>query len=166
MAEQEDRDGTVRMRPEGLPDPAATQPERTRVASRVPAVDASEASEDASARDGIDVLSDPYFSPAASADLTTARQVIAIESPVESLPERRRRLPRWAVALLVALALAAVAGVAYITYENELWGGRSVPKVVGLTEEDARAELESGGFAVEVEYRAGDGDYGTVLSAL
>ena len=59
MAEQGDRDGTVRMRPEDLPDPAATQPERARVASQVPAVDAPEASEGAPARDGIDSLSDP-----------------------------------------------------------------------------------------------------------
>lgn len=167
MAAQEDRDGTVRMRPEDLPDPAATQPERTRVASRVPAAaepDAAEPTVAAPAPDGIDALSDPYFSPAVPADLTTARPVIAIESPVESLPERKRRLPRWAVVLLAVLALAAAAGVAYLTYENEVWGGRSVPQVVGLTEEDARAELESAGFAVEVEYRAGDGDFGTVLS--
>ena len=33
-----------------------------------------------------------------------------------------------------------------------------------MSEQDARAALEAAGFAVEVEYRAGDGDYGTVLS--
>ena len=175
MGEKDDR--TVRMRPEDLPgvdsdatrladpkpDPDETRADATRVARRVPPVDA-EPTTLLAGRDGIDALSDPYFSPAAPEDLTTARPVVAIESPVESLPERRRRMPRWAVALLVVLAVAAAAGVAYLTYANELWGGRTVPQVVGMSEEDARAELERAGFAVEVEYRAGDGDYGTVLS--
>lgn len=169
-AERDER--TVRMRPEDLPDPGATrvvEPDATHAAAtravpRVPSVDAAPPTTRLPERDGIDALSDPYFSPAAPEDLTVARPVVAIESPVESLPERRRRMPRWAIALLVALAVAAAATAAYLTYENELWGGRTVPEVVGMSEQDARAALEAAGFAVEVEYRAGDGDYGTVLS--
>ena len=169
MGEKNDR--TVRMRPEDLPDPAATRiadPDATRaaatrMAARIPAVDAP-ATTRMPGRDGIDALSDPYFSPAAPEDLTTARPVVAIESPVESLPERKRRLPRWAVVLLALLGVLAVATVAYLTYQGELWGGKTVPDVVGLTEQEARVTLENAGFAVEVEYRAGDGDFGTVLS--
>lgn len=169
MGEKDDR--TVRMRPEDLPDPNATRiadpnatrAATTRVASRIPEVDSPEPAR-SSDRDGIDALSDPYFSPAVPEDLTTARPVIAIDSPVESLPERKRRLPRWALALIAVAVVAVAAGIAYLTYANELWGGKTVPEVVGLTEEDARYRLETAGFAVEVEYRAGDGDFGTVLA--
>ena len=191
MAEKNDgleQGGTVRMSPADLPgaDPDATRladPDATRLASpdsdairaaatrvaaRVPAVDAPPVPPPADAadpeRDGIDALSDPYFSPASlPEDLTAARPMIAIESPVESLPERKRRMPRWAVALIAVLAVAAAAGVAYLTYANELWGGRTIPAVLGLSEEDARAQLEGLGFAVSVEYRAGDDNIGAVL---
>lgn len=113
--------------------------------------------------DGIDALDDPYFQPAVPEDLTSAHSVVAIPSPVESLPERKRRLPRWAVALLVLLAVCAAGGAAYLTYEFELWGGRTVPEVVGLSEDEATEALSKAGFGAEVEYRAGDGNYGTVL---
>lgn len=156
-------DRTVAMRPEDLPDPGATQAAATRLAARVPAVDVPSAPA-APEPDGIDALSDPYFSPVAPGDLTEARPVIAIESPVESLPERRRRLPRLAIVLIVVLAVAAAGVAAYLTYENELWGGRTVPEVVGMSEQDARVALEAAGFSVEVEYRAADDDLGTVLS--
>ena len=170
MGEKDER--TVRIRPEDLPDPNATRiadPDATRaaktsVAARVPAVDAAPATTRLPERDGIDALSDPYFSPAVAADLTTARPVVSIDSPVESLPERKRRLPRWALVLIAVLVVAAAAGVAYLTYASELWGGKTVPEVVGLSEQDARERLEAAGFAVKVEYRAGDGDFGTVLS--
>lgn len=117
------------------------------------------------AADGIDALDDPYFSPAsAPADLTEAQPLISIPSPVESLPERKRHMPRWAVALIV-VALLALAGVAaWLTYDNELWGGRTVPQVVGLTEQQATQQLEDLGFSVTVEYRASDDGIGTVLS--
>lgn len=116
------------------------------------------------ARDGIDALDDPYFSPAAPEDLTQAQPMVAIPSPVESLPERKRRLPRWAVALLVVVLLAAAGGVAWYTYEQELWGGRTVPAVVGMSEEDATEALEALGFAVTVDYQSGDDGFGTVLA--
>lgn len=163
-----DPDATRLAGPDASATQEATRAAATRVAARVPAVDAPaeplRAHPADPERDGIDALSDPYFSPATlPEDLTEARPMIAIESPVESLPERKRRLPRWAVVLLVVLAAAAAAGIAYLTYENELWGGRTVPAVVGQTEEDARAELEGLGFEVAVEYRAGDENIGMVL---
>lgn len=116
------------------------------------------------ARDGIDALDDPYFSPAVPEDLTEAQPMVAIPSPVESLPERKRRLPRWAVVLLVIVLLAAAGGAAWYTYEQELWGGRTVPAVVGMSEEDATEALEALGFAVAVDYQAGDDGFDTVLA--
>lgn len=181
-----DMGGTVAMNPADLPDaagenPSAPEDDATRVvpaheaatsvAARIPEIDAAPDGQTVAMpdvampeQDGIDALSDPYAAVPDPEDLTTAHPVVAIPSPVESLPERRRRFPRWAIVLIVIAVLAAAAGVAYLTYENELWGGKTIPEVVGLTEEEAREELEGLGFAVEVEYRATDEGFGTVLS--
>lgn len=157
-------------------DPDATQLADAAATRRVPRADAlpTIALDDAAdaaattvvppAADGIDALDDPYFSPAAApADLTEAQPVVAIPSPVESLPERKRRLPRWAIALLVVALLAAATGVAWVTYDHELWGGRTIPEVVGLSEQEATDRLAALGFSVTVEYRASDDNLGTVL---
>ncbi|WP_455139061.1 PASTA domain-containing protein [Thermophilibacter sp.] len=157
-------------------DSGATQLADAAPARRVPSADAlpTIALDDAAgaapttvapdAADGIDALDDPYFSPAvAPADLTEAQPVVAIPSPVESLPERKRRLPRWAIALLVVALLAAAGGVAWLTYDHELWGGRTIPEVVGLSEQEATEDLRALGFSVTVEYRASDDDLGVVL---
>lgn len=118
----------------------------------------------AEAGDGIDALGDPYFSPVVPNDLTEARVPVSIPSPVQSLPERKRRLPRWAVALIVVVLLACAGGVAYYTYDQELWGGKTIPRVVGLTQEEATRALESLGFAVSVEPVAADDGFGVVLA--
>lgn len=116
------------------------------------------------AADGIDALGDPYFSPVVPNDLTEARVPVSIPSPVQSLPERKRRLPRWAVALIVVVLLACAGGVAYYTYDQEMWGGKTIPRVVGLTQEEATRALENLGFAVSVEPVAADDGFGIVLA--
>ena len=133
-------------------------------AARIPSVEDPAPSDSTTpVPDGIDALSDPYFSPAAPEDLTEAQQVVSIQSPVESLSGRKRRMSGWLIALIVVLALAAAGGVAYLTYSMELWGGKTLPNVVGLSEQEARTRLESAGFSVEVEYRMGDENVGLVF---
>ena len=150
-----------------LSDPGATEAAPTSVASRaarIPSVESPAAADPTTpVPDGIDALSDPYFSPAAPEDLTDAQQVVSIQSPVESLPERKRRMPRWTILLIVVLVLAALGAAAYVTYSMEIWGGKTPPEVVGLSEQEARTKLESAGFAVEVEYRMGDENVGLVF---
>lgn len=162
---------TVAMPPDS--DPDATQladaaPTRRVASEALPTIvlpsekDAPE--QPAEAGDGIDALGDPYFSPVVPNDLTEARVPVSIPSPVQSLPERKRRLPRWAVALIVVVLLACAGGVAYYTYDQELWGGKTIPRVVGLTQEEATRALESLGFAVSVEPVAADDGFGVVLA--
>lgn len=120
--------------------------------------------DDVIASDGIDALDDPYFSPAVPEDLTEAHAPVQIESPVQSLPERKKRMPKWAVALLVLVLLGAAGGAAWYTYQQEYWGGRTVPQVVGLSEEDARMALEAAGFTVEASYQLADDGFGNVIA--
>lgn len=114
--------------------------------------------------DGLDAMDDPYYAPAVPDDLTSARAPVSIPSPVQSLPERRRRLPRWAAALLAMVLVAAAAVGAKVSYDRELWGGRTVPPVVGMGQEEATSALSRLGFAVEAEYRAVDDGFGVVLA--
>ena len=95
---------------------------------------------------------------------TPVQSPMAIPSPVQSLPERRRRLPRWAVVLLVIALVAVVGLLVRLAYDHELWGGKTVPAVVGMSEQDATQALEDLGFAVEVEYASADEEFDVVLS--
>lgn len=112
--------------------------------------------------DGIDALDDPYRSPVALEDLTSARMPVQVESPVKSL--RKRRLPVWAIILIIVVLLGAGGFGAWYTYEKEYWGGKTVPQVIGLDEATAREVLEDAGFAVEVQTAASDTNIGTVVS--
>lgn len=123
------------------------------------------ADDTSSAPDGLDVLDDPYYAPPTADDLTSAKAPVSIPSPVQSLPERRRRLPRWAVALIAAVLLACAAGVAWYTYDLEVWGGKTVPDVVGMQQDEAARTLEALGFAVSVEPSLADDGFGTVLAS-
>ena len=186
--ERDLRDETVALPPEELAGPSAApaaqgqdpdatrlalDPDATRLADSAPTrvldddlptivVPSDEADE--ALPDGLDAMDDPYFEPAAEEDLTEASAPVVIPSPVQSLPERRRRLPGWAIALIVAALLALAGGMAFYTYEQELWGGKTVPAVVGMAQEDATRALEELGFVVDVEAVVADQGIGTVLA--
>lgn len=140
----------------GVPDPAVDP---------VPPASTDSQAQSAAAPDGLDVLGSPDYAPATLDDLAAAQSPVSISSPVKSLPERKRRLPAWAVALLVVALLGAAAGGAWWSYEEELWGGKTVPAVVGLTEAEATQALEGLGFQVTVQYQPADDNLGVVLSS-
>lgn len=75
------------------------------------------------------------------------------------------RLTRKQVAaIVVATVLASLAlAAAGITYAMELWGGHSVPDVVGMTQAKARTTLEEAGFSVEALEVKSDDTENTVL---
>lgn len=191
MAAQDEKnlqDATVSLPPEEQPgaDPDATQlggpaadPDATQLADAaetravtpddlptivVPSSRAAAVPE--TAPDGLDAMDSPYYAPASIEDLTSAQAPVTIESPVQSLPERRRRLPRWAVALLVVVLLAAAGGVAWYTYDQEIWGGKTIPAVVGKTQGEAVRALEALGFVVSVEPVPADDAIDTVLTCM
>ena len=178
MAADKDSEKTIAVSPEDLPtvepeddtvdagatrvaDAAETAVSREALTTRLPSP--ADPATDASAPDGIDALDDPYYAPAVLENLTTAHQPVSIPSPVESLPERKPRFPRWGIVLIVIVLLAAAGAVACLTYEQELWGGKTIPNVTGKTEEEATQLLEGLGFTVEVAYSTSDDNLGIVV---
>ena len=79
-------------------------------------------------------------------------------------PEKKKRGSGVKIALAVILVLALCgAGAAFATYQMELWGGKVVPDVVGMTQADATNTLQSKGFAVRATQVKSDETEGVLL---
>lgn len=81
--------------------------------------------------------------------------------------EQKRSGKRTAlIAVLSCVVLALVAGACVFgSYQLEMWGGKSVPDVAGMTQTDATYLLQSKGFAVRATQVASDDTEGLVLLA-
>lgn len=77
-------------------------------------------------------------------------------------PEKKRGHTR-AIILVVVLLLVGAAAAAAITYQMELWGGKVVPDVAGMTQADATYQLEDKGFTVRATKVKSDETEGLVL---
>lgn len=69
---------------------------------------------------------------------------------------------RIVVIVAIVLVIAAAAAVG-ITYRMELWGGKVLPDVMGMTQADATYQLEDKGFTVRVTQVKSDETEGLVL---
>lgn len=67
-----------------------------------------------------------------------------------------------AACIALAIILAAVAGG---TYMAELWGGKTIPEVVGISQPEAVDALAAKGFAAQAVEMKSDDPQGTVLSS-
>lgn len=84
-------------------------------------------------------------------------------SPAPTARPPRAKGPIIAAACIVlAVVLAAVAGG---TYMAELWGGKTIPEVVGLSQPEATDALAAKGFAAQAVEVKSDEPQGTVLSS-
>jgi serine/threonine-protein kinase len=183
-AGQPDPDATQLADPDAtvLADPGATQPadpDTTQLAEPPAPADSGDSAADEmptivvphavsagqEGPDGIDAMDDPY-APVNDADFTrvTPYAPVAIDSPVTSDGKHRGRVRPWAVVLVVVALLAAAAFVVKYTYENEYWGGKTVPDVVGKTETEARSTLSPLGFSITVNEVLSDDNVGKVIS--
>lgn len=78
--------------------------------------------------------------------------------------EGKKRGRALKVGLGIAAALVLIAAIAaFATYSMELWGGKVVPDVVGMTQADATNTLESKGFTVRATQVKSDETEGLVL---
>ena len=99
------------------------------------------------------------------AEKETKPVVSETKSKDDKKPESKsKRLPGSKIAAIVALVVVLVAGVAGgVTYQMELWGGKIVPDVTGMTQADATYMLQNKGFAVRSTTVPSDSTEGLVL---
>ena len=81
-----------------------------------------------------------------------------------SLPSIDKRKARRVAILAAVILCVLVAAAAIATYALQLWGGRIVPDVAGMTQQAATKQLEAAGFSVSAEDERSDEVQGTVLS--
>lgn len=142
-------DAETRVSPRTNPIPTVTFPDDTMAAP-------------APVGDGLDALDDPYAPIVTGSELTNIAPVI---NGVPTLPENNgeRHARKWPIVLGVIVVLALVGLGAYFAWERELWGGKTVPDVVGQTQDAATRTLETEGFTVNVSEKAEDEGIGNVL---
>ena len=99
------------------------------------------------------------------AEKETKPVVSETKSKDDKKPESKcKRLPGSKIGAIVALVVVLAAGVAGgVTYQMELWGGKVVPDVTGMTQADATYMLQNKGFAVRSTTVPSDSTEGLVL---
>jgi len=112
--------------------------------------------------DGLDALDDPYAPIVTGSELTNIAP-IAKGAPGQPENGSEKHTRRWPIVLGVIVALALVGLGVYYTWEREFWGGKTVPDVVGQTQDAATQALEAEGFTVNVSEKAADEGIGNVL---
>ncbi|MEY8562241.1 PASTA domain-containing protein [Eggerthellaceae bacterium 3-80] len=90
------------------------------------------------------------------------QQVKQREYKAPGAPEKKSKKGKVGAIIVVILALAVVIALA-ITHQMEMWGGKSVPDVVGITQSDAEYILDTKGFAVTSVSEPSDEAEGLVL---
>lgn len=93
---------------------------------------------------------------------TPAAEKAAAPSTAQARPPRSKA--PFIIGALIALIVAGGATAAG-TYMAEMWGGKTVPSVVGLSQGEAEAALAEKGFSAAVTEEKSDEAPGTVLAA-
>lgn len=89
----------------------------------------------------------------------------AYRAPDAQAQKKKRERRRRTLSIVIPLALVVIVVASLgITYQLELWGGKTVPDVVGRTQTDAVYMLEQKGFTVVTTLVKSDETEGIVLS--
>ena len=99
--------------------------------------------------------------PRIDADSASSQAAKSFLAPDEKRRDGRK-IAKVVAGIVVAIAVVAAIVVA-ATYQMELWGGKAVPDVVGMTQADATNTLESRGFTVRATQVKSDDTEGIVL---
>ena len=145
-------------------DPEATQvfdPETTQVIASAPVPQ-----EQNQAQDYNNPNMTMQMSPVYSAPQPDIAQQQANFSGHEQYAKPKGAKRFFRIFLLSLLIVAGIgAATAFITYELNLWGGVFVPNVEGKTMDEAKADLESAGFQVELHPTKSDENINKVYSS-
>lgn len=109
--------------------------------------------------------SEPSIDFSMSEEVVPVREGADAETPFSgpsARPPRAKGPIIAAACIALAIILAAVAGG---TYMAELWGGKTIPEVVGLSQPEATDALAAKGFAAQAVEVKSDDPQGTVLSS-
>lgn len=149
--------------------------DRTAVLKAVPspATDGASASKRISDTAGIDeILVDAGYAPPRatwrSGDTMEMPRIEGEPAPQQKEfrapdPNAEKRGKGKIAAIVIAVVILLLAGAAAITYHMELWGGKTLPDVVGYTQSDAQYVLEGKGFSVRALQSKSDETEGVVL---
>ena len=109
--------------------------------------------------------SEPSIDFSVPEEVVPVREGADAETPFSgpsARPPRAKGPISAAACIALAIILAAVAGG---TYMAELWGGKTIPGVVGLSQPEAVDALAAKGFAAQAVEMKSDEPQGTVLSS-
>lgn len=88
-----------------------------------------------------------------------------VSATMQAANSHDRNMHRTLVVAIVIIFIVIVGVVAlWITYDQEVWGGKRVPDVLTESVETAKNALEADGFKVEILQEGTDDGVGTVLS--
>lgn len=99
-----------------------------------------------------------HFADAAAKRAKSVRGLVDVADKREIMSRNKRLAFAFVFVVLTAAAFV------YLTYVIQLWGGRTVPDVVGWRQESAVDAIRRAGFPSSVEYQKSDGEPGFVLS--
>lgn len=142
---------------------AASADESTGLAVAAPAASGAlslEHAQDAAAEDAADEPAPAKSRSAASVTQAPKASHSAAQPSHGRTGRSKKPLVIGICALILVIALAVAGG----TYYAELWGGRTVPDVIGMAQDAAIEDLEQRVFAVEATTVPSDEPEGTVIS--
>lgn len=113
-----------------------------------------------------ELMPTPIEEDASDPRVQTMRMIPATRDALynEEVKEQKKKSHRRLIAVFLLMIVLISAAAAFVSYGAELWGGKTVPNVVGRGQEAATAALEDKGFQVSVTETASDEQIGKVLS--
>lgn len=153
---------------DGIPSETSAEPEEDTAEADVQAPDDSEEKAPSGDDTGIDSDgvddADTREDTALFAGIPSADGPSSGDSQPDGAAPKRRMGTGKRVALIAVAVVVIAAAVAAATWAMELWGGKSVPDVSGLSQVDAIARLEESGFTADVVQVKSDEVEGIALS--
>lgn len=116
--------------------------------------------------DETELMPTPIEEDASDPRVQTMRMIPATGDALydEEAKEQKKKSHHRLIAVFLLMIVLISAAAAFVSYGAELWGGKTVPNVVGRGQDAATSTLEGKGFQVAVEEVPSDEKIGKVIS--